>query len=212
MTATTGVLIGIEGIDAAGKRTQSSLLKDWFNSKGFSTSGLSFPDYSTRLGNEIKEFLRGSRSYSPEVRHMLFAADRWEHKSLIEERLRRYNAVVVNRYTESNFAYGIANGLPLEWLVNLEAGLPKTDLVLVLDAPPSALSGRRGRVKDDYEKDTALQSRARDAYLELANRFGWTVINAAQPIKATHLLVTSAVSDLLSNHGIRPGEGGVGRQ
>ena len=72
--------------------------------------------------------------------------------------------VLVNRYSESNLAYGIANGLRLEWLQNLEAGLPKTDLVLVLDAQPSVFSGRRSASKDTYERSADVQTKAREAY------------------------------------------------
>ena len=42
--------------------------------------------------------------------------------------------IIVNRYTESNLAYGIANGLASGWLAGLEKGLPAANLVMVLDA------------------------------------------------------------------------------
>jgi dTMP kinase len=193
-----GVLVGIEGIDAAGKRTQSDLLHRWFRSKGIVSDGMSFPEYSTPLGSEIRRFLHGGRAYPPEVRHMLFAANRWESKATIERKLAANDAVVVNRYTESNLAYGTAHGLPLDWLVNLERGLPKTDLVVVLDAPPSSTYSRRARVKDRYESDAVLQERTRQAYLSLASKFGWHVIDGARSVRSTHADVTAAVSGLVS--------------
>lgn len=194
-----GLLVGIEGIDAAGKRTQSSLLEAWLHSKKVTVDTISFPEYSTTIGGEIRGFLLGTKSYPPEVRHMLFAVNRWERRRAIEDRLERREVVIVNRYSESNFAYGVANGLRLDWLVNLEAGLPKTDLVLVLDAPPSAFYNRRGTKKDRYESDTGLQERARKAYIELGERFGWETINAANGIQETSRLVTEAVSKLLDS-------------
>lgn len=194
-----GLLVGLEGIDAAGKRTQSSLLQVWLRSKKVSVSMISFPDYSTILGNEIREFLHGRRNYTPEVRHMLFAANRWEKKQDIEHLLERAEVVIVNRYTESNLAYGVANGLRLDWLVNLELGLPKADLVLVLDAPPLAFYNRRNAKKDKYESDLGLQEKARKAYLDLAQQFGWKIINAARGIHDTSRLVTGAASDLLDS-------------
>lgn len=196
-----GLLIGIEGIDAAGKRTQSSLLEAWLHSKKVTVDMISFPEYSTAIGGEIKGFLLGTKSYPPEVRHILFAANRWERKRAIEDKLQRREVVVVNRYSESNLAYGVANGLPLDWLINLEAGLPKTDLVLVLDAPPSTFYSRRVAKKDRYESDAGLQERARKAYIELGGRFGWEMINAAKGIQETSHLVTEAVSKLLLSKG-----------
>ena len=192
-----GVLMGIEGIDAVGKRTQTSILSSWLRSKGHTTRTVSFPDYGTTLGREIKRFLLGTTNYPPEVRHMLFAANRWEKKDELESILSRTDIVIVNRYSESNFAYGIANGLKLEWLVGLETGLPKPDTVIVLDAPPAALSSRRGLGKDEYERNTVLQERTRDAYLKLAGLFGWKVVNATGGIDATSQALIGAVSDSL---------------
>jgi dTMP kinase len=128
---------------------------------------------------------------------MLFAANRWEKKNELESLLAATDIVIVNRYSESNLAYGIANGLKLEWLVNLEAGLPKPDTVIVLDAPPTALDSRRGPNKDEYERNTGLQERTREAYLKLADEFGWKVVKATGGIDATSLTLIGAVSDSL---------------
>ena len=197
VVAGRGLLVAIEGIDAVGKRTQSSILAAWLRSKGLATASMSFPDYDTPIGREVKEFLHGTRRYPPEVRHILFAANRWERKADLEGMLSRADVVVVNRYSESNFAYGVSNGLPLDWLVNLEAGLPKSDIVVVLDAHPEALSRRRGGGRDRYELNQALQAKARQAYLSLAKEFGWKVVDAGTGIEPTSHGVLSVVSELL---------------
>ena len=105
------------------------------------------------MGRRSESFLAGKRDYGAEVRHMLFAANRWEKVPLIREFQTENEVVIVNRYTESNLAYGVANGLRLEWLVALEEGMPKSDLVIVLDAPSASLISRRRGPKDSYEKD-----------------------------------------------------------
>jgi len=196
-----GLLLSIEGIDAVGKRTQTSVLDSWLRSKGHTTRTVSFPDYGTALGVEIKKFLIGGRHYPPEVRHMLFAANRWEKKDELESILARTDVVIANRYSESNLAYGIASGLELGWLVNLEAGLPKADAVVVLDAPPAVLRSRRGRNKDEYESDVDLQERTRSAYVTLAGKFGWKVIDATGETKATSRALIGVVSDSLKVRG-----------
>lgn len=196
-----GILIGIEGIDAVGKRTQSSLLIEWLRSKSISTSTISFPDYGTAIGREIRRFFDGEKNYSPEVRSLLFAANRWEKKADLEAMLTRTETVIVNRYSESNLAYGSSIGLRLDWLLGLEAGLPRADLVLVMDAPPSALYRRRGIRKDTYERDSGLQQRARKAYLDLSEKFGWKVIDASQGIQKTSGALTAAVAEVLAAKG-----------
>ena len=203
------LLIAIEGIDAVGKRTQSSLLAAWLRSRRVASSLISFPDYGTMIGREIKSYLHGDRVYSAEVGHMLYAINRWEKKAEIERLLASSEVVVVNRYSPSNFAYGTARGLRLSWLMGLEEGLPKPDLVLVLDAPPSELVTRRGPHKDNYERNIPFQERVRRAYLELSKELGWTTVDAAQGIQSTSQLITSAVSETLAARG-RPVPGATG--
>ncbi len=197
MTGAKGIFIAVEGIDAVGKRTQTSILSSWLASKGMKSRTLSFPVYETVIGREIRRFLDGTVNYPQEVRAMLYAANRWEKKADLEAILASTDVTIVNRYTGSNLAYGTSNGLDLEWLLNLEAGLPKPDLVLVLDAPPAKLLPRRSRNKDSYERNLDLQEKARGAYLTLAKKFGWRVVDASSGIDETENTIASAVSEAL---------------
>jgi len=91
----------------------------------------------------------------------------------------------------------LANGLRLSWLQSLEAGLPKTDLVLVLDASPGDLHGRRPDSKDPYERSSDVQQNAREAYRRLARKFGWKIIDASQGVEKVHESLKSAVEKLV---------------
>jgi dTMP kinase len=191
-------MIGIEGIDAVGKHTQSLLLEAWLRNNGVETETLSFPDYETPIGNEIRAFLSGERSFLPELRHLLFAANRWEKVPLIREYKSANKTIIVNRYSESNIVYGLANGLQIEWLTALEQGVPKPDLVVVLDAPHTGLASRRPGTKDSYEKDSELQLRAHELYRDLAQRFGWVVVDASRDIEAVHKSLVEVVKERMN--------------
>jgi len=194
-----GYIIAIEGIDAVGKNTHSLLLSKWLARKGVETARMSFPDYDTPIGKEIKSFLSGRRAYPIELQHLLFAANRWEKLEDIKSCLRAGEAIVVNRYTESNLAYGRANGLDTAWLASLENGLPRADLVIVLDASPRSLSSRRpGNSKDVYEKSSALQGKAQKAYRELARKHGWSLIDADGPVEDVQASVAKTVREALA--------------
>jgi dTMP kinase len=104
----------------------------------------------------------------------------------------------VNRYTESNLAYGLANGLELDWLINLEKGLPRTDLVILLDAPPIAVQSRRQSSQDTYEADQRLQEEASSSYRKLAHKFDWKVVNATDDVEKIHQRIRTIVSKKLS--------------
>ena len=194
MSGPKGIFIAIEGIDAAGKRTQSSILRAWLNSKGLTTRALSFPAYETIIGKEIRKFLEGSVDYPQQVRAMLYAANRWEKKAELESIISKTDVTIVDRYSGSNLAYGVSNGLELEWLRHLEEGLPEPDLVLLLDASPTKLVPRRGDRKDSYERNISLQEKAREAYLGLAKRFGWSIVDANGSIEETSRGIISTVS------------------
>jgi dTMP kinase len=196
MKITGGYIVAIEGIDAVGKNTHSLLISEWLKKKGVTTARISFPDYDTRIGKEIKAFLSGRRTYPKELQHLLFAANRWEKLDEFESRLRAGEAIIVNRYSESNLAYGVANGLDAGWLTNLEKGMPKANLVILLDAPPRSLTSRRPTGKKDvYEKSSTLQTKAQKAYRELARRHGWSLIDASgtvEDVQATIVKTTKA--------------------
>lgn len=175
-------LIIIEGLDKSGKTTQSKLLFDFYN-KTYpgQVSLLEFPDYTTRIGKEIKSFLQGEVDYNNEVKHILLSANRWERKSEIE-RLREQNKIMIlNRYYQSNLVYGLANGMDYDWLVNLDKGLPLEDIVIVLDIDP-VISYKRGVdndfILDEFEKNKNFLEKARKNYIDLAKKFNWNVINS----------------------------------
>ncbi len=194
MPGANGFLLTIEGVDGVGKKTQSRLLNTQFKLKHLKIKLLGFPDYTTPIGREIKAFLAGNRNYPPELIHLLFAANRWEKREELRSLLGEGNIVIVNRYTESNLVYGKANGLSLAWLANLEDGLPKSDLVIILDAPPTFLASRRSIKKDIYEADIRLQERVRKTYRELARKFRWIVIDATGNMETVHMRILKAVS------------------
>ncbi len=192
--STDGFLLVIEGIDAVGKKTQSQLLVSRFKQKHLKTKLFSFPDYATPIGKEIRAFLTGTRNYPPELIHILFAANRWEKHAELRNMLGEGSNVIVNRYTESNLVYGKANGLSLEWLANLEKGMPKSDLVIVLDAPPVLLASRRSVNKDVYESNLRLQETVRSIYRELARKFRWAIVNSTENVETVHKRVLKVVS------------------
>ena len=65
----------------------------------------------------------------------------------------------MNRYRESNLVYGITNGLKLDWLEKLDEGLPKSDLVIVLDVPQKESFARKKQNRDKFEKNKEFSNK-----------------------------------------------------
>jgi dTMP kinase len=167
-----GFIVSFEGIDASGKTTQSKLLRNELLNLKLDVEYLSFPDYSTVIGDEIHDFLSGKKDYPIEARHMLYSANRYEHKDQIDAWLSKGKIVIINRYCESNIAYGVASGLSHEWLLSLESLMPKSDYVLLIKISPE-LSLSRKQKRDKFELDLVFLQRVCQAYAALAKGSNW---------------------------------------
>lgn len=172
-----GLLIAIEGIDQAGKRTQTGLLAKRIRSLGLAVSVWSFPDYAAPLGRQLKAYLTGKIQLDLHSVHLLYAANKWELADELVNRIGRGGVVVVNRYSPSNLAYGVAHGLSSAWLNSLEEGLPKPDVVVVLDVSPRTSFKRKIQERDLHEGDLTYLRNVRRAYLRLARKYGWKIVD-----------------------------------
>ncbi len=175
--------IDLEGIDQAGKETQSRLLQKKLRGLGLTTQSLEFPEYTSAIGKEIRAFLAGKREYNAHALHMLYSLNRWENQERVLHALKVADILMVDRYTPSNLAYGLAKGLKFEWLSGIDEGLPKPNKVVVLDVPVEFSFSRKLRSRDAHESDRSLLVRVRRNYLSLARKLRWIVVDASRPAK-----------------------------
>ncbi len=180
-----GKIIALEGPDKAGKMTQSKLLVDSLRKSGRISVVMDFPDYSTPIGMEISAFLEDKRDYSNEVKHMLMSANRWERKREIESLVKTGTIVVINRYYQSNLVYGISNGLNIDWLLNLDKGLPKEDIAIVINISPSTVKLRTEKL-DLFERSEKLLLAVNKNYSKLAKQFSWKIISGDKRKEQVH--------------------------
>lgn len=198
------LLITIEGIDQSGKKTQSELLAQKLRALGYNSVRLSFPDYQTPVGQLVRKILTNEVHVPLEVKHILLSANRWELKSKIEELIRQNWVIIFDRYYQSNWAYGLANNLPLGWLRNLDNGLPPPNLTIVIDISPSVSFKRKEQGRDVHEQDLSYLSRVRKCFIELANENGWMIIDGDRSIEEVHNSIWKVVSESLKHSMLRP--------
>ena len=180
------MIVTFEGGDQAGKKTQSALLAKRLKSLKIKTKLFSFPDYSTPIGKEIDKYLHGKRKFPPQTIHTLLSANRWEKVDEIKKAQEKNSVVIMNRYAESNLVYGLANGLKLPWLEGLDAGLPKSDLVIVLDVPQNESFKRKKQNRDKFEKNAKFSQTISRTYRKLAKKKRWKIIDATQSKNDVH--------------------------
>lgn len=194
-----GVLIAVEGLDGAGKRTLIDGLITELSGKGLRAGALAFPRYGRSIHADLAaEALRGGHgdlAGSINAMAIMFALDRAEASAELSNLLDANDIVVLDRWVASNAAYSAAraaqdaDGEIVSWVGDLEYGrlaLPVPDLTVLIDLPTEVAAERarrRGeldsaRALDAYERDGGLQHRTGEVYRELADRdwFGrwWT--------------------------------------
>ncbi len=188
------MIITFEGGDQAGKKTQSAMLQRKLRSAKLKTKLFSFPDYTTPIGKEIDRYLHGKRKYPAQVIHCLLAANRWERASDLQDAKEKNSVIIMNRYRESNLVYGITNGLKLAWLEKLDEGLPKSDLVIVLDVLQKESFARKKQNRDKFEKNKQFSNKISQGYRKLAKKKRWKVVDASQSKDEVHKDVMKIVA------------------
>lgn len=188
------MIIVIEGGDQAGKKTQTTMLASSLKKRKIKTKTFSFPDYKTPIGKEIAKYLAGKRKFPPQVIHCLLAANRWEKLDEIIKAQSKNSVLIMNRYYQSNLVYGLANGMKQKWLENLDAGLPKADLVILLDVTQTESFNRKKTNRDRFEKNQQFLRKISVLYRNTAKKKHWKIIDASKSKKAVHEEILKAFS------------------
>jgi len=183
------VLIAIEGVDGAGKRTLTDGLRAALVSSHRSVADLAFPRYgrsiTADLAAEALHGQHGDLASSVYAMAVLFAIDRAGARDHITELLAPHDVVILARYVASNAAYSAArlhqgvDGEVVEWVRALEFDrlqLPRPDRQILLDVPAELAAERAerraeqevDRARDAYERDDGLQRRTAAVYTALA--------------------------------------------
>ncbi|PHT43069.1 hypothetical protein CQW23_17094 [Capsicum baccatum] len=175
-----GALIVLEGLDRCGKTSQSGRLYKYLLEQGHSVESWRFPDRNTGVGQMISSYLANESQLEDHAIHLLFSANRWEKRSLMEEKLKTGTTLIVDRYSYSGVAFSSAKGLDIGWCKAPEIGLLAPDLVVYLDISPEKAAERGGYGDERYEQ-LEFQKKVAGSYLALRDS-SWKVIDATLSI------------------------------
>jgi dTMP kinase len=193
-----GLLIAFEGLDQSGKQTQAERVQEFVRRRGRDCRLVSFPDYTTAIGEEISKALHGQREYGADVMQLMYVANRYERRTEMVNWLEQGTVLVCDRYRASSVAYGEAQALDPAWLRDMQRYLPSADLTILLDIAPETAVQRKATGRDRYERDLALLSRVRESYGRQAADEGWLRLNGERPRDDVSADVLSAVEKLLA--------------
>ena len=200
MSSTKPLYLVIEGIDGAGKETQTKLLKEYLSYLGKNVITQSFPNYKSDGCKPVQMYLDGKLSNTADEvdayqSSVLFAVDRFCTMSQLIKKIEKNSIVVFDRYVSSNMLHQGGkihddNELEkyLKWLENFEFNvmkIPKPDKIFFLSVPPEIsmkLIEKRGVLKsntstDIQEKDKNHLKNAYENGIKISKMFGWEIID-----------------------------------
>lgn len=201
MSTSKGKFITFEGIDGCGKSTQVKKLVEFFNKTKKTAIFVREPG-GTQISEEIREILlnRHLEDISDRTEALLMTGSRSQltHEIIIPN-LNKGLHVVADRYSDSTLAYqGGGRQIDIEWLIRLNQFATydiEPNVTFYIDVLPEEALKRKNQEKDRIEMaGIELQSRVRNAYLELAKRFQrrYIIIDGHDSIDNIH--------DVIINH------------
>lgn len=196
-----GAFIVIEGIDGTGKTTVCRSAVGLLRSEGIDAEA-TFEPTDVGIGALIRSGAAGKVSQRAES--LLFVADRIEHTDRIRARVAEGAVVICDRYYASTVAYQSASldgdSADEGWLETLsEPFVSEPDAVILLDMDLSAAMARvgsRGEAESKFEEVRFL-SQVRERYLDLADRYGFEVVDASRPAEEVLDDVMTIIREIL---------------
>ncbi|XP_024982269.1 thymidylate kinase isoform X1 [Cynara cardunculus var. scolymus] len=192
-----GALVVLEGLDRSGKTSQSGRLLSYLTGLGYPVESWRFPDRDTAVGKMISSYLSNQSQLDDHTIHLLFSANRWEKRSLMEAKLKSGTSLIVDRYSYSGVAFSAAKGLDIEWCKAPEVGLLAPDLVVYLDIPPEKAAERGGYGGERYEQLEFQQNVA--LHYKMLSDASWKMIDACLPMEDIEKQLKEMALDCLTS-------------
>lgn len=123
------MLVAFEGLDRAGKTTQTHLVSEALTKQKIKNIIFRFPDRETEIGKIINKYLKEEYESDPYVMHLLFSANRYECMKKINKYIDDNYIVILDRYFYSGIVYSIANNIEDKWCYETEKLLRTPDII-----------------------------------------------------------------------------------
>ncbi|MEE3418154.1 MAG: dTMP kinase [Methanosphaera sp.] len=160
--------IVLEGIDGAGKSTQTELLNDWLTGKGYRTKKIVEPTTSD-IGKVIRKELLNPEStndINQQRLTLLFAADRLTlKKEILDAKDSKDIIIISDRSFYSSICYQNNSSVDKDWIYEVNLHTPRPDLTILLDLDEKEAITRCDR-EEAFENIQFLE-KTRKNYLDL---------------------------------------------
>ncbi|MFI1884717.1 dTMP kinase [Streptomyces jumonjinensis] len=198
MTQPRGMFIALDGPSGVGKSTTIEALRQELTDRGMVVHQTVEPSTS-KLGVFTRQNADEIHGYALAC---LVAADRYAHiEHEIKPSLLAGDTVICDRYVASTLVLQHLDGVPVEFLLGLNADILMPDLAVILTASPGLIASRiaeRG-VRHRFHLDPTMPGREVDLYTEAARTLMARNVKALvlDTSDATPSEVASTIADAL---------------
>lgn len=171
------IIIDIEGLDKAGKKSQTDRLTERLRNMGLKVAQSEFHRYDTPTGELIRKWLRKEWDVDQATIELIMAADKQAQQRWLRSLENRgFDFLILDRYTGSQEVYGKVSGELAgydtdvtrlsTWVRNLLQYCRKPDYTILIDITAEESMSRKGKHGDNdrYEEDVLLLSLVREEY------------------------------------------------
>lgn len=183
-----GRLIVIYGSNNLGKSKQLDLLEQRYGENGLPYTRIKYPIYDSPTGKIINKILRPDKNVnklemSEDDFQALYAENRRQYEPTLKTLLERGD-VIAEDYVGTGLAWGITKGVNRSYLDEVNSGLMKPDIEIMLDGYRFGGGIERRHRHEDVNSE--VWERSREVHLGLAQEFGWRVVNANESAEKVH--------------------------
>ncbi len=192
-----GLFITIYGVNNIGKSTHRRILCERIQREGFEVVSLKYPIYDLEpTGTKLNSIVRGEggQHVSEEDLQTLFTQNRKDFELQLKKYLEEGKIVVAEDYTGTGIAWGMAKGLTLEFMENLNKDLLKEDFSMLMTGHRDA---RASEKKHIHEQNQDLLISVSKIFIQLAERYKWHLLEIQQNIPDTADLLWRTVKKFL---------------
>ncbi|MBI2634596.1 hypothetical protein HYW82_02940 [Candidatus Peregrinibacteria bacterium] len=181
---TKGKFITIYGINNIGKTTHAKRLVDRLRKDGFKAEYLKYPVYELEpTGPFLNRMLRSGKQNIPEDQLQLwFVLNRCQFQPKLQKMLNKGIIVVAEDYTGTGIGWGIAKGLTLSWMEEINKYLLKEDLAIFLHGKRDTRAVEENHV---HEQNPDLLKKSESVFRKLAEKYKWQKVKLADKIEDT---------------------------
>jgi len=202
-----GLLIALEGIDGAGKKTWSNILKKQITKKNISVKIFDYPDYKSPWGKIIKKYLYNKIDLNITEQFYTYFIDIIKDQDKIKQYILNGDIVILNRYFSSTVAFQCTKGFPYyKALSIIKAADPLIpDIAFFLDVSPKIAIERcyKRKKPDRHESDLQLLTQVNQFYKKIIKEHilahKWIIVDANIDLKSMQIIMKDTIDYILNN-------------